>query len=495
MLSESDSRSGAGATLKAHYDRTPPQDVEAERAVLGAILLRPSAISAVLEILHGGETGVFFIPVHQVIFNALIALFTTGRAIDRVTVMSEIGVNPAFDSAGGEAYLTDLIYAVPTSANVEYYAEIVQEKALRRRLIEMCAQVTSESYRTEQRVEDLLDVAEQQIFSLNQQRHTNKIYSISALLGSTIELIEKNLKAGEHITGLATGFHGLDNLLSGLQPSDMVILAARPSVGKTALALNIAANAATRNDKSVLIFSLEMAKEQLTHRMMCMVGTVDAGRLRKGFLSDHEFPKVQKAAGILAQAKIFIDESAGLTPLDLRSKARRFASQNPLDLIIIDYMQLMHTSGRNENRQTEISEISRSIKGLARELSIPILTLSQLSREADKDDGGSPKLSHLRESGAIEQDADVVIILSRPPASDREGKENMILATVAKHRNGPTGRVDLIFQSNYQRFVDADTGYGAQRAAREDTYSAPADDYYADPIMEAPFSEDDEEIF
>lgn len=494
MAQASAHRSGDGTGSKTLYDRTPPQDIEAERAVLGAIMLRPSSVSDALEILHGGETEVFFIPAHQAIFNAQMSLFAKGVPIDIVTLVAEIGTNKAFESVGGDSYLAELFDAVPTSANIEYYAKIVLEKSLRRRLIEMCALVTSESYRTEQDVEGLLDNAEQQIFSLNQQRQTNKIHALADLLKPTIAIIEKNLKSGEHVTGLATGFNGLDNLLSGLQASDMVILAARPSVGKTALALNIAANAATRNGKSVLVFSLEMAKEQLTHRLLCMAGAVDSSRIRKGFLADQEFPKIQEAANILMDARIYIDESAGLTPLDLRSKARRFASQQPLDLIIIDYMQLMHTGGRNENRQTEISEISRSIKGLARELSIPILTLSQLSREADKDDRGAPKLSHLRESGAIEQDADVVIILSRPPADDREDHGNLIYANVAKHRNGPTGRADLLFQSHIQRFVDADTGYGAQREAREDTYSHPAEQHIDDPFMDSPFYEEEEDL-
>ena len=263
-------------------------------------------------------------------------------------------------------------------------------------------------------------------------------------------------------------------------------------MGKTAFALNIAANAALKG-KSVLIFSLEMAKEQLVQRLLCMVGRVDSDRLRKGFLAHDEFPKIQKAAGKLMDAKIFIDESAGLTPLELRSKARRHDAQHSLDLIIIDYMQLMHIGGRTENRQNEISVISRSIKGLARELHIPIMTLSQLSREAEKDDRGIPKLAHLRESGAIEQDADVVLILARPPVSEQEERPDVIIVNVAKQRNGPTGRFDILFKSRYQRFENLAGSHVSNQMPPQNTFSAPPPVEYDEPIMSDPFAEEDEE--
>ncbi len=481
--------SAAPATL---YDRMPPQDIDAERAVLGAMLMRSEAVGTAVEILHHGDHDVFFVPAHQVIYDAIVSLFNVNKALDRITLLDELSRRDALDTIGGEAYLTELVGVVPLSANVDYYAQIVLEKSLRRRLIDSCARITSDAYRGREEVEELLDSAEKEIFALNEQRQTSRIYAVSELLQDGIERIERQIKAGDGVTGLKTGFTEMDAKMSGLQPSDMIVLAARPSVGKTAFALNIAANAATREGKCVLLFSLEMAKEQLVQRLLCLVGRVDSDRLRKGFLAGPEFQKIQHAASKLDNARIYIDESAGLTPLELRSKARRQAALDPVDLVIIDYMQLMHTSGRSENRQNEISEISRAIKGLARELRVPVLTLSQLSREAEKDDRGVPKLSHLRESGAIEQDADVVIILSRPPATEREGRENVIIANIAKQRNGPTGRFDLLFQTNIQRFANLDGG-GAVEREPEPPGSAAAPSNY-DPVYDSPYEEEEEDI-
>jgi len=471
----------------------PPQDIEAERSVLGAMLMRSEAIGAAVEILRHGEHDVFFVQAHQALYDALVGLFNENKPLDRIVLLDELTRRETLETVGGEAYLMELIAAVPTSANVEYYAQIVLEKSLRRRLIDSCARITADAYRGHEEVEELLDGAEKEIFALNEQRQMNRVYAVSELLEEGIKRIEQQIKAGDGVTGLKTGFHEMDIKLSGLQPSDMIVLAARPSVGKTAFALNIAANAATRENKSVLLFSLEMAKEQLVQRLLCLVGGVDSDRLRKGFLADAEFPKIQEAAAKLDNARIYIDESAGLTPLELRSKARRQSAQDSIDLIIIDYMQLMHTSGRSENRQNEISEISRAIKGLARELRVPVMTLSQLSREAEKDDRGMPKLSHLRESGAIEQDADVVIILSRLPAAEREGRENIIVANIAKQRNGPTGRFDLLFQTNIQRFRDVDArGAGEGKAESPSNVVAMQSNY--DPVYDEPYEEEGEDI-
>lgn len=492
MATRPEPRTGGAAPANL-YDRMPPQDIDAERAVLGAMLMRGEAIGAAVEILHHGEHDVFFIPAHQIVYDAIVALFNANKPLDRVVLLDEISRRNALEKIGGESYLAELVTVVPTSANVEYYAKIVLEKSLRRRLIDSCARITADSYQGTQEVEELLDGAEKEVFALNEQRQTNRIYAVSELLDEGVHRIEQQIKSGDSITGLKTGFKEMDMKLSGLQPADMIVLAARPSVGKTAFALNIAANAATRDGKCVLLFSLEMAKEQLVQRLLCLVGGVDSDRLRKGFLADAEFSKVQKAAGMLNQAKIYIDESAGLTPLELRSKARRQSSIDKIDLVIIDYMQLMHSSSRNENRQTEISEISRSIKGLARELHVPVMTLSQLSREAEKDDKGTPKLSHLRESGAIEQDADVVVILSRPPAAERENRENIIIANIAKQRNGPTGRFEMYFQTNKQRFRDLDSSGMAEQSPEPAHNAAPAANNF-DPIYDEPYSEDDEDI-
>ncbi|MCK5863478.1 MAG: replicative DNA helicase [Candidatus Hydrogenedentes bacterium] len=481
-----------GAAPANLYDRMPPQDTDAERAVLGAMLMRTEAIGTAVEILHHDEQDVFFIPAHQIIYDVIISLFNENKPLDRVVLIDEITRRDALEKIGGESYLAELVNVVPTSANVEYYAKIVLEKSLRRRLIDSCARITVDAYQGKDVVEELLDGAEKQIFALNEQRQTNRIYAVSELLEEGVDRIEKQIKSGDSITGLRTSFKEMDLKLSGLQPADMIVLAARPSVGKTAFALNIAANAATRDGKCVLLFSLEMAKEQLVQRLLCLVGGVDSDRLRNGFLADAEFVKVQEAAGKLNNAKIYIDESAGLTPLELRSKARRQSSLDKIDLVIIDYMQLMHTSGRNENRQTEMSEISRAIKGLARELHVPVMTLSQLSREAEKDDKGTPKLSHLRESGAIEQDADVVIILSRPPAADRENRDNVIIANIAKQRNGPTGRFEMLFQANKQRFRDFDSSSVDECVPESPKNVVPINNF--DPIYDEPYEEDDEDI-
>ncbi|MGI6139445.1 MAG: replicative DNA helicase [Candidatus Hydrogenedentales bacterium] len=493
MVARSERPAGTVSAGLTHYDRMPPQDVDAERAVLGAILVRPQSVGEALEVLRGNLHDLFYIPAHQVIFDGIVAIFSANKAIDRVTLMDEIGSNKALESVGNESYLSELIGAVPISANIEYYSEIVLEKALRRKLIDLCAFISRETYEDDGEVADLLDSAEKEIFALNEQRQTNRVFPISELLEDGVKRIEQQIKSGSGITGLATYYTELDRKLSGLQRSDMIILAARPSVGKTAFALNIAANVALEG-KSVLLFSLEMAKEQLVQRLLCMVGGVDSNRLRNGFLADREFPNVQKAAAKLTKAKIFIDESAGLTPLELRSKARRQASQAPLDLIIIDYMQLMHASGRIENRQNEISLISRSIKALARELSVPIVTLSQLSREAEKDDRGMPKLAHLRESGAIEQDADVVLILSRPPAIEREERENVILVNIAKQRNGPVGHFELIFERNTQRFKDLAPASLERQVPPQVAYQAERQAERYAPVMPEPYSEEEEDL-
>jgi len=301
----------------------------------------------------------------------------------------------------------------------------------------------------------LLDRAEAGIFKIAEYRQLTSITQVGELVEETVLRIEELRRSGTHVTGLATGYPDLDALLSGLQPSDMVVLAARPSVGKTAFALNIARSAAIERQKDVLIFSLEMSKEQLMLRFFCMEGKLDFKSLREGYLSDKQFQRIQRAADTLSRAKIFIDDSPNVTILDIRARARRHAQQHDLDLIIVDYLQLMTGRRRAENRQVEIAEISRGIKGLARELRVPVIAVSQLSREAEKDESGIPKLSHLRESGAIEQDADVVLMLSLPPKHEEEDTEaGLITVGVAKQRNGPIGDIKLLWQHDYTRFVN-----------------------------------------
>ena len=473
------------------FERTPPQNIDAERSVLGAMLLNPEAVGATIEILQDNATDVFYVDAHRHLYAAMVELFRHGRPVDATTLIDQLMRQGALDKAGGASYIAELTGAVPTSANVEHYARIVLDTAIFRKLITACSRVAGEAYRGEGDVEGLLDRAESEIFSIAEQRQLNPVCCVSDLLDEGIHRIEEQMKSHSGITGLATGLHELDVILSGLQPADMIVLAARPSVGKTAFALNIAAHVTNRLGKGALIFSLEMSKEQLVHRLLCLEGEVNARRLREGFLAGNEFRKVQKAADVLSRAKLFVDDTPGIGILELRSKARRQKAMHPVDLVIIDYLQLMQGSRRAENRQVEIADISRAIKGLARELRIPVLTLCQLNREAEKDDVGMPKLSHLRESGAIEQDADVVLMLSRPPKHEEEENPNLIRVHVAKQRNGPTGQLNLLFQRETQRFRNLETRGGAPAAAAPPAGAAPPPSFDPDLDMADGFEEDE----
>jgi replicative DNA helicase len=439
---------------KPIFDRVPPQNVEAERAVLGAMLLNPDAVGVTAEVLRDIGADAFYVEAHQQVYAAVQALFRKNTPVDSVTLYEQLIRDGHLESAGGASYISELMGAVPTSANTEYYARIVLDAAILRRLITSCTQVTSSAYEAEGEVNELLDRAEAAVFAISQTRQSNPIWKLGDLIPSQVEVMEAQIREHRGIKGLATGFAEVDTMLSGFQPADMIVLAARPSVGKTAFALNIARNVGTKQRKGVLLFSLEMAKEQLTQRMLCMEGRIDSKRLSEGFLAKDEMQKLIPAASTLSEIAVYIDETPNINILELRSKARRHMARHDVHLIVIDYMQLM-TAGstrRYENRQVEISEISRGIKGLARELRVPILAISQLSREAERDDTGRPKLSHLRESGSIEQDADVVMILWRPPEGKNEKHQNLVRLIVAKHRNGPTGTIDLTFLKNYQRF-------------------------------------------
>lgn len=432
----------------------PPHSIDAERSVLGAVLLNPDAAGVAFEILREDATDVFYVDAHRHIYGAMLQLFSKNMAIDAVTVMEQLRRDGRLEEAGGASYIGDLTGAVPTSANIEFYARLVLDTAVLRRMIGVCTAIVGRAYEGGSEVSELLDRAEADIFAIAEKRQLNPITKVADLLPEAVERIDHIIKSHSGITGLATGYKRLDEMLSGLQRSDMVVLAARPSVGKTAFALNISRHVAVNLRKAVLIFSLEMAKEQLVQRMICIEGMIDSSRLRTGFLAGSVFPKVQQAAGRLSPAPVYIDDTPNISLLELRSKARRHASQHDVDLIVIDYMQLISAAGRFENRQREMSEISRSIKGLARELRVPVMTLSQLSREAEKDESGTPRLSHLRESGAIEQDADVVLMLSRPPAHESEEQPDRVRVDIAKQRNGPTGRFDLLFNRSMQRFVN-----------------------------------------
>lgn len=471
---------------EAAYDRVPPYNEDAERAVLGSMLLNPATVGTAIEILRGTSEEIFYFPAHQYIYEAILALYKDARPIDAIVLKEQLASKAQLEDAGGIAYIADLTSVVPTSANMEHYARIVSEKSILRRLITACTGIVGKAFDADGDAQTLLDLAESDLFKIADQRQVNPILRVGDLLVESVNRIELQIKSDSHITGLATGFDELDKMTSGFQPSEMLVLAARPSVGKTAFALNLARNAAVRDGKNVLIFSLEMSKQQLVERLLCMQGGIDSQRLRSGFLAGKMFQEVQLAAGILDGKDIFIDDSPNLTILDLRAKARRHVAKYGCDLIIIDYLQLMTAGGRSENRQTEIAEISRSIKSLARELRVPVLALSQLSREAEKDDTGRPKLSHLRESGAIEQDADVVMMLYRPPAHESENAPNLIYLDLSKQRNGPTGKVELSFDKRVQRFGNPAGGHAPEE---------PPPSYGGDEPYEEDFRDEDDTPF
>jgi len=441
--------------LHPEFDRVPPYDEDAERAVLGSMLLNPDMVGTAIEILRGQPGEIFYFPVHQYVYEAVLSLHRKAKPIDAMLLKEQLLADGHLDDVGGIAYVADLSSIVPTSANMEYYARIVSEKSILRRLITSCTRIVGEAYDSHDNVQALLDRAEGDLLTIANRHQINPLVSVGELLEETVARFEKEIFSGSPVTGLATGFTDLDKMTHGLQPSDMIVLAARPSIGKTALALNISLNAAVGHGKRVVIFSLEMSKVQLMYRLVCAQGQINLRRLQEGFLAKDEFPKVENAAAVLKDVSIFIDDSTNINVIDLRAKARRHAVKHGCDLLIIDYLQLMTGTTRSENRQTQIAEISRSIKGLACELNVPVLALSQLSREAERDESGRPRLSHLRESGAIEQDADVVLMLYRPLAREKDNPSNQIYLDLSKQRNGPTGRIKLVFEKYVQRFRNA----------------------------------------
>lgn len=447
-----------------YRDRTPPYSEAAEQAVISAVLLDPEAILRATEFL---DDSMFYREGHRRIFRAMLALSERGEVIDPLTLTEELSRVSELESSGGRDYIAYLVDVVPTSANVEYHAKIVREKALRRRLIETATTIVGDAFESSRSSAELLDEAEHRIFEVNQARGTEGFTRIKELMYEAMERIEQLHLAGEAVTGVPSGFKDIDEMTAGFQPSDLVIVAARPSMGKTAFILNVAQNAALDHKKPVAFFSLEMSKQSLLQRMLTSEARIDAQRLRKGKLRDDEFVQLGRAAGLLSQAPIWIDDTPGISLLEMRSKARRLKSEHDVSMVIIDYLQLMQGPPGVENRQQEISIISRSLKALARELRVPVIALSQLSRAPEQRAGDSkrPQLSDLRESGAIEQDADIVMFLYRqeyydrlegkdPSQPDKDGKISQGLAEVivGKQRNGPTGTVSLYFNHAYTRF-------------------------------------------
>lgn len=437
-------------TKELSLEKVPPQSIEAEIAVLGSMLIEDDALGHAVEIV---KPSFFYRDAHRKIFEAIIDLYNANKAVDLVTLTEELKRRKELDDIGGPAYVTELTAAVPTAANVQHYAKIVKEKSILRSLITASTGIIAKSYDGAQDATKLLDQAEKQIFDIAGKSLQGGAVSIKEIVKDTIETIEGYYRRKEHVTGLATGFDELDLATSGLHEGELIIIAGRPSMGKSALATGIAEYVGIHENKGVAIFSLEMSKEQLTQRMLCSHARVELQKARSGFLTQSDWPKLVTAAGKIAEAPIFIDDSAGLTALELRAKARRLKSRHDIGLVIVDYMQLMSGSGKIENRQQEISEISRSLKTLSKELSIPLIGISQLSRAAEKRETFRPRLSDLRESGAIEQDADLVLLLFREeyynPKDTNKGIAEII---IAKQRNGPVGPHNFLFLSEFTRF-------------------------------------------
>ncbi|RMD90733.1 MAG: replicative DNA helicase [Calditrichaeota bacterium] len=433
-------------------ERMPPQAVEAEMAVLGAMLLESEAVSKAIEILD--ETA-FYKTAHQIIFKAAINLFEEQKKIDMLTIADELEKMGKLDEVGGAYYLTELVNRVPSAAGVEYYAKIVLEKSLLRKLINISTEIATEAYEASEDAVDLIDAAEQKIFSLSQRKLRKGFLPISSILEETFETIEGYHKRKGTVTGVPTGFTQLDEMTSGFQNSDLIIVAGRPSMGKTAFCLNIARNAAVVYKVPVAIFSLEMANFQLAMRMLCSEAHVDAHLLRTGRLRETEWQKLSLSVGNLADAPIYIDDTPAPNVLEIRAKARRLKVERNIGMLIVDYLQLIKGPKSAESRQIEISMISQSLKALAKELNIPVVALSQLSRAVESRGGDRrPILSDLRESGAIEQDADVVLFIYRPEVYGPTEVEGITEIIIAKQRNGPTGKVELKFHKNYVLFTN-----------------------------------------
>ena len=435
--------------------RLPPQNVEAEQAVLGAMLLSHDAVIVAMEKLQSQD---FYRDVHRIIFEAMEHLHRENKEIDVITLPDELKRMKKLDDVGGLEYVLNLPNLVGSAANIEYYANIVAEKALARNLISTCTELTTEAYDGQKETEALLDDAERRILQLSDTKNRGDFASVGAVVEVTLDKITKLYENKAGLTGLPTGFRDLDRMTSGLQPSDLILVAARPSMGKTAFTLNIAQNVGVRQHKTVAFFSLEMSQEQLVQRLLCQIAHIDSQKLRTGQLnSDEEWTRLTDACDKLYESPIYIDDTPGISVAEMRSKARRLKSEHGLDLIIVDYLQLMQ--GRNaESRQQEISEISRSLKALARELKVPLIALSQLSRSVESRQDKRPMLSDLRESGALEQDADIVSFLYREDYYDKETENQHITEVIlAKHRNGPVGSVKLYFKNEFTLFLNLDT--------------------------------------
>jgi replicative DNA helicase len=431
-------------------EKLPPQSEEAEMAVLGSMLLEENAIAQAIELLNENS---FYKDAHKKIFAVIVSIYSDSKPVDLVTTTELLKKRKILDDVGGASFIASLTQAVPTAANISHYARIVREKYIIRSLITTSTNIISEAYSEDANTEELLDKAEKLIFDITSRKIDSSSVAIKEIVKDSIESIDSLYQRKENITGIATGFHEFDIMTAGLQPSELIVVAGRPSMGKSALAACIAEHASIIEKIPTLIFSIEMAKEQLVQRMLCSHARVDFHKVRTGFLSQSDWPKITHAAGKLAESPVFIDDTPAISALELRAKARRLKSQHDIGLVVVDYLQLMRSTYTSDNRQQEISDISRSLKALAREINVPVIAISQLSRAVEARSDRRPQLSDLRESGAIEQDADLVMLLLREeyytPTPENRGMAELI---IAKQRNGPVGSVHLAFIKEYTRF-------------------------------------------
>lgn len=436
--------------IDTNLEKMPPQNLEAEMAVLGSMLIEEHAIADAIELL---DINCFYNEANRKAFECILKLYSENKAVDIVTLIEELKRTRDLDRVGGVSYVTGLTTTVPTAANIKHYARIVKEKAILRNLISAATNIVSESYDSHGDVERILDKAERAIFEISTKKIDSNFAPIKEVIKDSIETIDTLYQKKAHVTGIATGFSDFDSLTAGLHSSDLIVFAGRPSMGKSAFITSIAEHVGVNEKIPLVIFSLEMSKEQLVQRMLCSHARVNAHNVRTGFLSQSDWPRLTNAAGKLSEAPIFIDDTAGLSVMELRAKSRRLKSQHNIQLIMVDYLQLMQGLPGSENRQQEISEISRSLKALARELNVPLIAVSQLSRAVESRQDHRPQLSDLRESGAIEQDADLVGLLLREeyynPTEENKGITEII---IGKQRNGPVGSLKLTFIKEYARF-------------------------------------------
>ena len=435
-------------------DRMPPQNIDAEQAVLGAMLIKKEAIAEVSQLLRPED---FYRDAHKIIYEAMLALFNRNEPADIVTVTNYLDKENKLDKVGGITFVTALANIVPTAANVNFHANIVREKADLRHLINTATDIAGMAYEATDDVADVIDKSEKMIMEVANRQNVSAFTPMQEIVMETFDKINTLYESKGGLTGISCGFKDLDALTSGLQASDLILVAARPSMGKTAFTLNIAANVALKEKKTVAFFSLEMSKQQLVQRMLCSEGGIDSQKLKNADLSTEDWEKLVRTADKVSAAPLYIDDTAGITVMELRSKARRLKAEHGLDLIIIDYLQLMQgrSKGGSDNRQQEISEISRSLKAVARELNVPVIALSQLSRSVESRQIKRPMLSDLRESGSLEQDADIVMFLYREDYYDPEtANKNITEVIVAKHRNGPVDTVKMFFKKEFTRFND-----------------------------------------